>query len=83
MPNPANTSKLFQQNPRNELGKSWIFLNIQAKVELGLSGNSNFIFPAGILGAGFDSVLSDLGEWAESVKSTEWEQTINVCSIKV
>ena len=34
LPNPANTSKLFQENPRNELGLSWIFLNIQARLSL-------------------------------------------------
>ena len=47
LPSPANTGKLFLEHLRNELGISWIFLNIQAKVELGFSRNSNFIFPAG------------------------------------
>ena len=45
--NPANTSKLFQENPRNELGLGWIFINMEMKVELGFSRNSNFIFSAG------------------------------------
>ena len=34
LPNPANTSKLFQVNQRNELRSSWIFLNIQVRLSL-------------------------------------------------
>ena len=30
----SDTSKLFQENPKNELGLSWIFLNIQARLSL-------------------------------------------------
>ena len=49
MPNPANTSKLFQGNPRNELRISWIFLNIQARLSLDFSCRKNNPLYNGVL----------------------------------
>ena len=34
LPNPVNTSELFQEKSRNELGLRWIVFNIQARLSL-------------------------------------------------
>ena len=71
MPNPANTIKLFQENTR----MSWVLLNIQAKVELRFSRNSNFIFSAGL-----SNKAKTLGVWVVRIRDIKIRNILDVFS---